>query len=128
MSDDRIYPCDDCGAMRTKAEGGTVFTVCDKCWDKHHPKPAPVEAERISDEEIDFAIKLGIDAPEHPRQVLAKICKQQQKDISELKAAIQPILSDYHEILNDKLDRQHIYQHDYDKKVALLTKLQARGR
>ena len=30
---ERIYPCDRCGLMRTKAEGGTVFTVCDACWD-----------------------------------------------------------------------------------------------
>lgn len=29
----RIYPCDRCGKMRTKAEGGTTFTVCDACWD-----------------------------------------------------------------------------------------------
>lgn len=33
---DRIYPCDRCGFMRTKAEGGTTFTVCDKCWDETH--------------------------------------------------------------------------------------------
>ena len=28
------YPCadEDCDVMRTKAEGGTVFTVCDKHW------------------------------------------------------------------------------------------------
>lgn len=26
------YPCQKCGAMRTKAEGGTTFTVCDACW------------------------------------------------------------------------------------------------
>ena len=30
----RIYPCADCGKMRTKEEGGTTFTVCDECWDK----------------------------------------------------------------------------------------------
>ncbi len=29
----RIYPCAKCGTMRTKAEGGTTFTVCDDCWD-----------------------------------------------------------------------------------------------
>ena len=35
---ERIYPCADCGTMRSKDEGGTVFTVCDTCWDKHyHP-------------------------------------------------------------------------------------------
>ena len=26
---ERIYPCDRCGTLRTKAEGGTVFTVTD---------------------------------------------------------------------------------------------------
>lgn len=31
----RIYPCADCGRMRSKNEGGTTFTVCDGCWDKH---------------------------------------------------------------------------------------------
>ena len=31
----RIYPCKDCGKMRSKAEGGSTFTVCDECWDKH---------------------------------------------------------------------------------------------
>jgi hypothetical protein len=36
----RIYPCAVCGVMRTKSEGGTTFTVCDKCWDKQY-KPAP---------------------------------------------------------------------------------------
>lgn len=34
----RIYPCADCGKMRTKEEGGTAFTVCDECWDKRFDK------------------------------------------------------------------------------------------
>jgi len=28
----KTYPCEKCGKPRTKAEGGTVFTVCEKCW------------------------------------------------------------------------------------------------
>lgn len=39
--DARIYPCADCGKMRSKNEGGTVFTVCDECWDKHFSKEDP---------------------------------------------------------------------------------------
>lgn len=35
------YPCADCGKLRTKDEGGTTFTVCDECWDKHHSAPTP---------------------------------------------------------------------------------------
>jgi len=31
---EQLYACNDCGVLRTKAEGGTVFTVCDGCWDK----------------------------------------------------------------------------------------------
>lgn len=34
----RVYPCQRCGVMRTKAEGGTVFTVCDDCWNRDLPK------------------------------------------------------------------------------------------
>jgi len=30
------YPCKECGAPRTKAQGGTTFTVCDDCWNKAH--------------------------------------------------------------------------------------------
>jgi hypothetical protein len=37
----RIYPCRDCGVMRSKSEGGTTFTVCDECWDKIYKKPSP---------------------------------------------------------------------------------------
>jgi len=41
-SDDaKIYPCAECGVMRSKAEGGTTFTVCDACWDKLHPATPP---------------------------------------------------------------------------------------
>lgn len=40
--DARIYPCADCGLMRSRSEGGTTFTVCDVCWDKAYPTaPAP---------------------------------------------------------------------------------------
>ena len=34
-----MYPCADCGVLRTKAEGGTTFTVCDPCWDKRRAAP-----------------------------------------------------------------------------------------
>lgn len=32
MESGRIYPCDKCNKLRTKAEGGTTFTVCEACW------------------------------------------------------------------------------------------------
>jgi len=34
--DPHIYPCDNCGKLRNKNEGGTVFTVCDECWGKRN--------------------------------------------------------------------------------------------
>jgi hypothetical protein len=40
MKDERVYPCAECGTMRSKAEGGTVFTICDECWDKKYPAEA----------------------------------------------------------------------------------------
>lgn len=40
---ERIYPCHDCGTMRSKDEGGTVFTVCDECWDKHYKRQPNTE-------------------------------------------------------------------------------------
>jgi len=51
--DIRKYPCADCGILRSENEGGTTFTVCDKCWDKHYKKEPQVDEEGIiSDEEI----------------------------------------------------------------------------
>jgi hypothetical protein len=41
----RIYPCDECGTLRSKAEGGTVFTVCDDCWDRHFRGTTPTSEE-----------------------------------------------------------------------------------
>ena len=33
-----LYPCRDCGKLRTKDQGGTVFAVCDDCWDAIYGK------------------------------------------------------------------------------------------
>jgi len=47
-TDEQLYACNDCGVLRTKAEGGTVFTVCDDCWDKHHPPSPSIGAKLLS--------------------------------------------------------------------------------
>ena len=33
---DRIYPCNKCGKLRFKDEGGTTFSICDECWEKQY--------------------------------------------------------------------------------------------
>ena len=38
ISGEELYPCKNCGTLRTQAEGGTTFTLCDECWDKKYPK------------------------------------------------------------------------------------------
>lgn len=43
MTDERIYRCRSCDKMRTKAEGGSVFSLCDECWDKRYPKKDELE-------------------------------------------------------------------------------------
>ncbi len=45
---EQLYACNDCGVLRTKAEGGTVFTVCDDCWDMRHPPRDAVGAKLLS--------------------------------------------------------------------------------
>ena len=32
--EERIYPCLKCSKMRTKAEGGTTFSICEDCWEQ----------------------------------------------------------------------------------------------
>ncbi len=39
QDDEPQYPCSDCGELLSKNQGGTVFTVCESCWDKHYKKP-----------------------------------------------------------------------------------------
>jgi hypothetical protein len=40
------YPCDKCGVKRTRAEGGNIFMLCDKCWDEHF-KPTPSDEPKL---------------------------------------------------------------------------------
>ena len=63
MSSDseRIYPCCDCGKMRSKDEGGTTFSCCDECWDKQYPK----DSERKAAEEA-YRDAYGISPKENP--------------------------------------------------------------
>jgi hypothetical protein len=34
VDEEKTYPCIKCNKLRTKAEGGTTFSVCDDCWNK----------------------------------------------------------------------------------------------
>jgi hypothetical protein len=36
--DDPVYPCVDCGKLRSANQGAHIFIDCDTCWDKLHPK------------------------------------------------------------------------------------------
>lgn len=58
---ERRYPCDRCGKLRTEAEGGTTFTVCDKCWDILHRKSAPDGEPRWTGRTATYAEALGFD-------------------------------------------------------------------
>jgi len=43
------YKCNDCGAEMNEGEA-SVFTCCDKCWDKHYARPKEIKsAEEILD-------------------------------------------------------------------------------
>lgn len=46
--DEQFYSCADCGTLRTKAEGGTVFTVCDGCWERHHQPHETISAKLLA--------------------------------------------------------------------------------
>jgi hypothetical protein len=49
MSDeDKIYPCAKCPTLRSRSEGGAIFTVCDSCWDGERPLRDGESAVRIA--------------------------------------------------------------------------------
>jgi hypothetical protein len=54
----RVFPCQDCGVMRSKAEGGNIFTVCDACWDRTFRDPARVR--RLSTLAHNLAVAAGL--------------------------------------------------------------------
>ena len=35
----KIYPCHACGVMRSKSQGGAIFSFCDECWKKFFAGP-----------------------------------------------------------------------------------------
>lgn len=65
---DAIYPCANCGTMRAKDQGGTIFTVCDACWDTHWGNDTPPPPER------DHAAGMGEVAAEL-REIAAEITR-----------------------------------------------------
>ena len=72
-SGEKLYPCSDCGILRTKAEGGTVFTVCDDCWDKHHPPLESIGAKLLfatREQLIEEVLRLRGELAEANRQQL----------------------------------------------------------
>lgn len=65
---DRIYPCADCGAMRSKAEGGTTFTVCDACWDKAYPRADAHSSDAVPQHDEGIAEQIQRETPETLRR------------------------------------------------------------
>lgn len=67
--DERIYPCAKCGTMRSKAEGGTVFTVCDDCWDEKYGS----ESEAPDESGLGQWVLIEDDKPEVGRRVVIQV-------------------------------------------------------
>lgn len=72
----RVYPCAMCGVMRSKREGGTIFTVCDDCWDACQ-SPAARE-ERCAD-----AVPTS---PDGEIQILTHRLQEAQQAVARLRA------------------------------------------
>jgi hypothetical protein len=86
------YPCEDCGKPRTKAEGGTTFTVCDECWDRHYGKAGSGSrsAHRAGDGQIQEAARAALDAINASLQGFPPISGQEITDIrNNLAAALE---------------------------------------
>lgn len=83
------YPCHECGTARTKAEGGSVFTVCDECWFKGLRGPtAGRTREELAelDERIDIVEQI---LGEHRRETDARLAKLEA--VGPKVAAVEPV-------------------------------------
>ena len=88
--EEKKYPCVDCGKLRTAGEGGTIFTVCDECWDKSHKKPTSNVDEKLRD----ILSECGLDAPDE---------EEIQKAMGLIEALYKPLL----DALQDLYDEQN---------------------
>jgi len=75
--DEPKYPCDKCGTLRTKAEGGTTFTVCDECWDA---EKSPIQPTAASEEGKECG-HAGFYSRHSSGKILCAYCKQEIGDI-----------------------------------------------
>ena len=85
--EEKKYPCVDCGKLRTAGEGGTIFTVCDECWDKSHKKPTSNVDEKLRD----ILSECGLDAPDE---------EEIQKAMGLIKALYKPLLEELEYLVN----------------------------
>lgn len=100
MSDDRIYPCNECGVMRTAAEGGTIFTCCTDCWNKHYAASRVVAGgglPTVLDLNLDDSLKAD------PVLVLLQTENDELKQrISSLEHALSAVQADSNRVLEEK--------------------------
>lgn len=78
------YPCADCGAPRTKAQGGTTFTVCDTCWDNRYKKDmtSATECSEKAQELINRLIKSVDVVTDYGDEYELACCGKCQDDLS----------------------------------------------
>lgn len=130
--DEPIYPCADCGVMRSKAEGGTTFTVCDDCWDKgmhfNRIKPdikdeAPEEAATPIQTPVRFEHGFVIDADDEiVCNLLWTTHRKNWERRDEAGEYIAKVLSEYPQLstANDELER---LRSALEQRDALLAKI-----
>lgn len=96
------YPCEKCGKPRSKAEGGTTFTVCDACWvlPTQHPLSEALTAEGLSKLATLLATETRWDesAVNAHADELARAYLGQAREIEALKAEREALKADFFQL------------------------------
>ena len=119
---ERIYPCVKCGKMRTKAEGGTTFSLCEECWDEAYPTK-PADNLLLTDEEVKEELKkyftdeqMQFQEPEFTiiSSIIAVVRKAQLTKLQPILDANKMEIAELKKSVSELLDAMHRYEMDVE--------------
>lgn len=120
------YPCAKCGKLRTKAEGGATFTLCDSCFTQSQPEKcehcgqkyghpqrgfacSPVQSQPEKDEAEIEARRIAEKSISDPSfrfisSIKEGIARGRELERERIKARVEPLLS--HMFIDGALDQK----------------------
>lgn len=123
---EQLYPCEKCGKLRTKDEGGTTFSLCDECWEKYYGEPKGSEDKMsliLTDEEIKHIFELD-DIPYLNLTEYKMVCEAQLSKFASMDdGKVREFLVDYMTSYKDVSERHALAETPVESAEYLVSKI-----